>query len=117
MAIIRISAPNHIHPVAQTRANNSADVQQLAIVCGHHRGAYLGDLGNMRARSGTGPARDADPRKMPADHLNPTSYPEIGFFEYWGLCEAAQFLHFDRFSQLEADAKIAIARHQAGIRA
>ena len=77
----------------------------------------MGDLGNMRAQSGTVPTRDAEPRKMPADHLNPTSYPEIGFFEYWGLCEAAQLLHFDRFAQLETDANIAIARQQAGIRA
>ena len=77
----------------------------------------MGDLGNMRARSGPGPARDAYPWKMPADHLNPASHPKIGFFEYWGLCETAQFLQFDRFSQLEADTKIAIARHQAGIRA
>ena len=100
MAIIRTSALNHIHPVAQARAYNSADFQQLAIGCGHHRGAYLSDLGNMRARSGPGPARDAYPWKMPADHFNPASHPEIGFFEYWSLREAAQFLYFDRFAQL-----------------
>ena len=100
MAIIRTSALNHIHPVAQARAYNSADFQQLAIDYGHHRGAYLSDLGNMRARSGPGPARDAYPWKMPADHFNPASHPEIGFFEYWSLREAAQFLYFDRFAQL-----------------
>ena len=116
MPVLRLHAPDHVHPGPVPGAYDGGDLLYLAIGRQLRCRPELDQPARPRSVGQRGIARDAHGRKIAADRLDPRRYPQVAARQNRSFPLIAQSLYRLRLQQFERAAEILIRRNECRIR-